>query len=71
MQAHPDARSYRVKTVPSYHKLCIIYGEDSFDGRYSRLACNVDEESEVPLLSTGIYYLGLDILNIILIGQKS
>lgn len=52
IEAHPDARSYRVKTVPSYHKLCIIYGEDSFDGRYSRLACNVDGESEVPLLST-------------------
>lgn len=64
MQAHPEARSYRVKTVPSYHKLCIIYGEDPFDGRYINLAGNLDEESEVPLLSTGTYHLGLDILGL-------
>lgn len=48
-EAHPDARSYRVKTIPSYSKLCAIYGQDSCDQRYSRWACN-DPESEVPLL---------------------
>ncbi|KAI8569315.1 hypothetical protein RHMOL_Rhmol02G0269400 [Rhododendron molle] len=48
-EAHPDARSYRVKTIPSYNKLCAIYGQDSCDRRYSRWACN-DPESEVPLL---------------------
>ncbi|XAR71485.1 hypothetical protein NMG60_11028775 [Bertholletia excelsa] len=52
-EAHPDARSYRVKTVPSYHKLCIIYGEDSSDGRYSRLAHNVDPESELLFVTIG------------------
>lgn len=51
--AHPDTRSYRVKTVPSYHKLCIIYGQDTSDGKYSRLARNVDPDGEVPLLMIG------------------
>lgn len=51
-EAHPDARSYRVKTVPSYKKLCVIYGQDGCDGRYSRRARN-DPESEAPLLMIG------------------
>ncbi|PSR91884.1 L10-interacting MYB domain-containing protein [Actinidia chinensis var. chinensis] len=50
IMAHPDARSYRVKTVPSYPKLCVIYGQDCPNGRYTRLACNVDPDSAVPLL---------------------
>ncbi|KAK4435743.1 hypothetical protein Salat_0737800 [Sesamum alatum] len=42
IKAHPDARSYRVKTVPCYHKLCIIYGQDKFDGSYSRSVGSTD-----------------------------
>ncbi|KAL0330188.1 UNVERIFIED_CONTAM: hypothetical protein Sradi_5005500 [Sesamum radiatum] len=42
IKAHPDARSYRVKTVPCYHKLCIIYGQDKFDASYSRLVGVLD-----------------------------
>ncbi|KAA8525642.1 hypothetical protein F0562_007476 [Nyssa sinensis] len=53
IKAHPDARSYRVKTVPSYQKLCVIYGQDNSDGRYSRLARNVEPDSEFPLLMIG------------------
>ncbi|XP_059592277.1 L10-interacting MYB domain-containing protein isoform X3 [Vitis vinifera] len=52
-KAHPDARTYRVKTVPSYHKLCVIYGQESSDGRYSRLARYADPICEVPVLMTG------------------
>lgn len=50
---HPDARSYRVKTLPSYYKLCVIFGEEHSDGRYSRLARNADPSGELPVLMTG------------------
>ncbi|KAM7459599.1 hypothetical protein LguiA_036593 [Lonicera macranthoides] len=53
IKVHPDARSYRVKTVPSYRKLCSIYGQDSSDGRYSRLARNIGPDSEIPVLRIG------------------
>ncbi|XP_065850849.1 L10-interacting MYB domain-containing protein [Euphorbia lathyris] len=52
-KAHPDARSYRVKTVPSYQKLCVIFGEEKFNGRYSRLAQIEDPNSEIPVLMMG------------------
>ncbi|KAF2313038.1 hypothetical protein P3X46_019255 [Hevea brasiliensis] len=60
--AHPDARSYRVKTVPSYQKLCVIFGQESSDGRYSRLARIVDPNGETPGLVIG--YSGVDPLTI-------
>ncbi|KAF5815703.1 putative transcription regulator Homeodomain-LIKE family [Helianthus annuus] len=37
IEAHPDSRSYRVKTVPNYHKLCIVYGQ------------NITEKLEIPI----------------------
>lgn len=46
-KVHPDSRSYRVKTVPNYNKLCVIYGEDNSEGRYSRLARNVADVSSI------------------------
>ncbi|KAF8400481.1 hypothetical protein HHK36_013779 [Tetracentron sinense] len=52
-KAHPDARSYRVKTVPSYNKLCVIYGKESSDGRYNRLARNIDLEDDIPGVNSG------------------
>ncbi|WCJ30413.1 L10-interacting MYB domain-containing protein [Euphorbia peplus] len=52
-KAHPDARSYRVKTVPSYQKLCVIFGEENFNGRYSRLARIEDPNIEMPVLMMG------------------
>ncbi|XP_031279759.1 uncharacterized protein LOC116138158 [Pistacia vera] len=53
IKEHPDARSYRVKTVPSYLKLCVIFGEEIYDGRYNRLAQNIDSNCEIPVLMTG------------------
>lgn len=48
-KAHPDARSYRVKPVLSYKKLCLIYGDENINGGYSRLARNADSKIPAPL----------------------
>uniref|UniRef100_A0A5B6YGW0 Myb/SANT-like domain-containing protein n=1 Tax=Davidia involucrata TaxID=16924 RepID=A0A5B6YGW0_DAVIN len=50
-KAFPNARSYKFKTVPSYHKLCVIYGKESSNGRCSRMAHNDEDlNGEDPLL---------------------
>ena len=65
MQAHTDARTYRVKTVPGFHKLRAIFGEEQSDGRYSRLARNTDLV-DLPVLMTSmciyVYCFVLDVL---------
>ncbi|KAI3472998.1 hypothetical protein Pfo_030081 [Paulownia fortunei] len=53
IKAHPDARSYRVKTVPCYHKLCVIYGQDKFDGSYSRLVDSIDPATGTSCMKIG------------------
>lgn len=59
MQSHPDARSYRVKTVPSYNKLCVIFGHENCEVRYNRLTQNVgtDDDATVLMTSNGTYNL--------------
>ncbi|KAA8525104.1 hypothetical protein F0562_007032 [Nyssa sinensis] len=42
LKAHPEARSYRTKTLPNYNDLCVIYGNPSADGRHSCLGHNMD-----------------------------
>ncbi|KAJ4900858.1 Uncharacterized protein Rs2_14809 [Raphanus sativus] len=36
--AHPEARAYRVKTIPIYPNLCFTFGKEVSDERYTRLA---------------------------------
>ncbi|XWS26143.1 hypothetical protein CRYUN_Cryun26dG0005600 [Craigia yunnanensis] len=72
IKSHPDARSYRVKTVPSYHKLRVIFGQEICDGRYNRLAQNAGSDGDVTILMTcygnekndhfpgGIHHFGLE-----------
>ncbi|CAG7907160.1 unnamed protein product [Brassica rapa] len=38
IKGHPEARPYRVKTIPIYPNLCFIFGKEVSDGRYTRLA---------------------------------
>lgn len=45
-----------MKTLPSYHKLCVIFGEELADGRYSRLARNADPSGELPVSMTGMHF---------------
>lgn len=56
MQAHPEARSLRVKTLPDYWKLCVIFGAESSDARYVHLAHNADLSSELPMYITGLFF---------------
>ncbi|KAL1168130.1 hypothetical protein V6Z11_A05G064300 [Gossypium hirsutum] len=55
IKSHPDARSYRVKTVPSYHKLRVIFGQENCEVRYNRLTqkAGTDDDSTVLMTSNG------------------
>lgn len=44
IEAQPDARSYRDKTLPNYHKLCTIYDLDSSKRQYISLARKVSPD---------------------------
>ncbi|XP_048436092.1 L10-interacting MYB domain-containing protein [Pyrus x bretschneideri] len=41
IKVHPDARSFRIKTIPYYRDLCLIYGDAAFEEKGD----NVPEES--------------------------
>jgi hypothetical protein len=31
LQIHPDARAFRIKTIPYYSDLCLIYGDPTVE----------------------------------------
>lgn len=62
VQAHPEARSLRVKTLPGYRKLCVIFGEERSDTRYTHLSHNAHPSSESPALIIGVFLTLLTII---------
>lgn len=52
LQVHPEARSYRIKTVPYYNDLCLIYGNKASEqkGNSLVLLLSVTITCEVDLL---------------------
>lgn len=53
VQGHPEARPYRVKTIPIYPNLCFIFGKEVSDGRYTRLAQAFDPTPAETVRITG------------------
>ncbi|KAK4277256.1 hypothetical protein QN277_015276 [Acacia crassicarpa] len=47
-KVYPEARSLGVKTLPGYRKLCVIFGEECNDKRYSLLASITNASGELP-----------------------
>ncbi|MCL7038537.1 hypothetical protein MKW94_006061 [Papaver nudicaule] len=37
LMLHPEARSYRTKTLPNYYNLCVVYGCEPSNGRLDQL----------------------------------
>ncbi|KAH7846354.1 hypothetical protein Vadar_012865 [Vaccinium darrowii] len=53
---YPDAQLYKCKTIPSYRKLCVVYGEESLDGRPSWTAHEEDPtRRDIQSNATGDY----------------
>lgn len=50
IKAYPDFQLYKFKTMPSYHKLSVIYGDQSYNGRSSPMAYSVELNREDPVL---------------------
>lgn len=57
MQAYPDAQLYRFKTVPSFNKLCVIYGEEGSNGKPSNMAHSEDLDGIDPVLMVVNWHL--------------
>ncbi|EOY11394.1 Uncharacterized protein TCM_026587 isoform 1 [Theobroma cacao] len=52
IKAHPYIQSYRNKSVPDYHKLCVIFGQESSNG-WCSMAKSMYLENEDPDLMIG------------------
>ncbi|KAJ7978001.1 L10-interacting MYB domain-containing protein [Quillaja saponaria] len=53
IKVHPDALLYRNKLIPGYHKLCVIYDQETSDGRFSHSASSADLNNDFPDLLIG------------------
>lgn len=55
MQVYPDAQLYKFKTIPSYQKLCVIFGEEGSHGRPSCTGHKEDLTSKKSLFIIAIF----------------
>ncbi|XP_061371640.1 L10-interacting MYB domain-containing protein-like [Gastrolobium bilobum] len=53
IKAHPEAGSIKVKTLPGYRKLCVIFDKESPDKICFSLSHNANSGVESPKLQTG------------------
>nr|WAU48796.1 MYB transcription factor 4 [Litchi chinensis] len=55
LQVHPDARSYRIKTIPYYNDLCMIYGNRASEQKGAKLLESFShlDENEGALVNAG------------------
>ncbi|KAI3991229.1 hypothetical protein MKX01_022450 [Papaver californicum] len=44
LKLHPEARSYRTKTLPNYYKLGVVYGCEPSNGRLNQIHDSKDHE---------------------------
>lgn len=58
MQAYPDARSYRNKTVLDYNNLCLIYENVTPNGKDTHSGVDADliVDDDILLRKTGRFY---------------
>ncbi|XWS58224.1 hypothetical protein CRYUN_Cryun08bG0016300 [Craigia yunnanensis] len=56
IKAHPNTQSYRNKSVPGYHKLCVIFGQESSNGRCSMAQRDLENEDPDVMIGDGIQF---------------
>ncbi|XAR62359.1 hypothetical protein NMG60_11017091 [Bertholletia excelsa] len=60
IKVHPDARSYRLKTIPYYNDLCVIYKNAITIGKSNISCLDISLDPNTPLLGTGRELQGLE-----------
>ncbi|KAI8574796.1 hypothetical protein RHMOL_Rhmol01G0381500 [Rhododendron molle] len=52
IKVHPDARSYRIKTIPYYNDLCVIYRNATVEGKASTSSHDAKIDRNIPRSET-------------------
>ncbi|OVA18483.1 Myb/SANT-like domain [Macleaya cordata] len=52
LKAHPEAQTFKTKTIPNYNDLCVIYGNETVNGRYNALSHNLSLIDNIPKMET-------------------